>query len=75
MTHISRGRSHAKDILAHYICRLMLEQGLNWDMDNRIEVEEIVDCIMDPLLFEIDDLKRKIDILIDRMEQREGDHR
>lgn len=40
-------REKAKSLLTHYIEILFQAAGLRWDEDNRAEIEDIVDCIID----------------------------
>jgi hypothetical protein len=46
-------RHTAKSTLVHYFRLLFEKSGINWHSDNRVEIEEIIDLIIDAAKAEI----------------------
>lgn len=40
-------RGRAKRLMRHYMELIAKEAGIRWDSDNRSEIDELVDCLID----------------------------
>lgn len=53
-------RERAKRLLVHYFRAIWPREKYNWDNDNVVEIEEIVDLLIDAAIHECRDIRYEV---------------